>query len=314
MKGTIIWFILALVAILFWSIHSIAIRYMINDLGMSSMALLFLRYFTWTLFLVVLVLFITKKKEVKEIFNKNNNILKNKNFWITSLSIFATSLFLHLSLKYTSASIWMILLTMSPTLVVLYTMKFFQYKLKKYISIRKIFFTVLITSIWSALLINDYSFIKTNPWNYKHLWDFLAALAAISWALFDIYIVELRKDYKKTNGLIITSMYLWVWAIISLPIWLFFINTIFPLNMIKVWLIWLIWFWATWIAYLLRFLAARYLNAIILSILANILWVTTVISEYIVYWNSNPITINLIIWWLMIVFSTIYITYLTSKK
>ena len=314
MKNKIIWFTLASIALFFWSVHSISIRYMINELWMSSMSVLFLRYFVWTIFLTFFMLIIVKKKEIKNVFRWKNNILKNKNFWFTSLSLITASILLHLSLKYTSASIWMILLTMSPTLVVLYTMMFFKEKLNKYISIRKIFFTVLITSIGSALLINDYSFVKEDGSNYKMIWDLFAAIATIARSLFNIYIVELRKDYKNYNWLLITTLYLGVWAIISLPIWIYFFNTILPLTIEKSLLILLVWAWSIWIAYFTRFLSSKYLNSIILSILWNILWVTTIISEYIIYWRTNPMTINLVIWGLMIIFSTIYITHLTNKK
>jgi len=310
MKKYIIYLYL-LIAIILFSIHSVAMRYLIIDLEMSAWLVFFLRFFIWWLFLAIIASIFFWKKDYKKIINKKTNILKDKIFWINSISLFFTSFLFILALKFTSASNWMLLATMSPVLVVIFSMIFIKNSNITRSQNRKIFFIAVITAIGSSLLFNDYSF---NQNKLKLLWDTLAFLSAIALAITDIYNVELRRKYSKCNWVHITSLTLLVTWIISIPFLLLYYDNLFPLTNIKLYLIILISIFSTWIGYLLWFIIAKRFSAIFLSVITNILWITTIFSEYLIYNRVEPITINLIIGSLLIISWWIYIHQITTKK
>ena len=303
-------YILLIIAIILFSVHSVAMRYLIVDLKMSAWLVFFLRFFLWWLFLAIIATVVFWNQDYKKLITKNK-ILKDKIFWINSISLFFTSFLFIFALKFTSASNWMLLATMSPILVVIFSMIFIKKSNIDKKHNKKIFLVVIITVIWSSLLFNDYSF---NQNKLKLLWDTLAFLSAISLAITDIYNVELRRKYKDFNWIHITSLTLLTTWIIALPFLLIYYNDIFPLTDIKLYLIALISIFSTWIGYLFWFLIAKRFSAIFLSVATNILWVTTIFSEFFIYNKIQPLTINLVIWSLLIIVWWIYIHKLTSKN
>ena len=122
-------------------------------------------------------------------------------------------------------------------------------------------------------------------------------------------------QYLKNNFiLLITSFTLLLWWIITLPFFIYSYWSLFPLTEIKINLILLISIWSTWIAFLCRFLAAKYFSAILLAFLTNIIWVTTIIVEYYVFNEVREITYKLVIWALLIILWSIYINVVSYEK
>jgi len=307
----IIWYTLAFIAIIFFTFHALWWRVLTTDEGINPIFVVFLRL-VWGVFILILFLpFVTKKGDFKKLFNKNNNILKNKNFWISSVFL-AVNLVLFVAwTEYSSASNVMLIEALSP--IVVWLISFAYFKNKNY-SNRMLFFIIIFATIGTSLLFSDNSLLNSNSWSSKVFWDILAFIWMIFFAIFSFFYVELRKDFKDTNGLIITIMFLSVWMIITSPALIYY-NDLMNISETGLIFLALVSFWWTWISYLTWFLAWEYLSAIVLAMLFNLVWLTAIISEYIYYWeNSNPITYKLYLWTIIILWAVPYMNYIDSKK
>jgi len=310
----IIWYLLAFVTLIFLSVHWVWWRFLTADEGLSPFLVVFLRFFLWFLFLVIFMPIFTKKKDFTKLFNWKNKLLNNKNFWLSAIFFFINLITFVYALKYTSASNTILIESMSPIIVLLITLVYYPNISSNY-NFRKIFFITVIASIGSSLLVSDNSLLNNSIWNNKIFWDIMAFITMIFFALFSFFYVELRKDFDKANWLIITSAFLLVWAILSLPALIIYYDSLFNLSQTAINFIFLISFGSTWLAYFTWFLAWRYLTAITLILIFNIVGLTTMIFEYFFYWQTqNEITYKLYLWAVLIIGSIYYINYLTSNK
>ena len=308
------WYLLAFVTLIFLSVHWVWWRFLTADEGLSPFLVVFLRFFLWFLFLAFFMPFFAKKKDFKQLFTWKNKLLKNKNFWLSSIFFFLNLITFVFALKYTSASNTILIESMSPIIVVLITFIYYP-KISSNYNFRKIFFVTVIASIGSSLLVSDNSLLNNSIENHKLMWDIMAFITMIFFAFFSFFYVELRKDFDKANWLIITASFLLVWAILSLPAFFIYYDSLFDLSQTAINFIFLISFGSTWLAYFTWFLAGRYLSAITLILIFNIVGLTTMIFEYLFYWKTqNEITYKLYLWAILIIWSIYYINYLTSNK
>lgn len=311
MNNKMKWYIYAFISIALWSIHAVIIRYLVSDYWMSPFLIGFLRFFLWWIFLIFISI-IFYKFSPKKLKKDLTIILKEKTLWLSSIFLFLNFLVFHLGLKYTFASNGIIIEALSPALVIILTLLFFSNRIKKDFSvIRKMFFVTFFATVWIALLINN-TWTTLNS-EYKAIWDLLAFLAMIFFAFFIIFNSALRNKLNDINWILIT----WVWLTIgALFMFLFTIwdfNELNNLDQKQVYLILLLCIWSTWILYLSWFMAARYINHITLSILVNIIWITTIITEFIIYKDNWLIWWKLILWTIIILWASVY-TELLNKK
>jgi len=308
----IIWYTLAFIALSFFSIHSVWLRYLSTDEWLNPFFLVFLRFLWWVLFLSIFIPFISKRNDFIKLFKKEKNILKNKNFWLSSIFLFLNLILFIFWTKLSSASNVMLIESLSTIIVWILTVAYYW---KKNYSYRTIFYITLVATIGTSMLFSDNSLLSSNSWNNKILGDIFAFIAMIFFAIFSFFYVELRRDFKEANWLLITILFLSVWLILSSPSVLFFYNDIFNISITGAIFIMLVSFGSTWIAYLTWFLAGRYLSAIMLAILFNIVWISTIFVEYLFYWeNSTPITYKLYLWTIIILWAVSYMNYIDSKK
>ena len=308
----IYWYLLALTTLIFFSFNGVWWRFLTNEEWLDITFVVFLRFLWWFSFLLFFILFFTKKEDIKKV--KESNILKDKLFWTASISMFFTILFFVWWVKFTSATNVSLIQSLAPILVALLTLYYYP-KNNKNINYRKIFFVLIIASIGSSLLLSDKSLLSLTTWWDKYFWDFYAFCSMVSFSVFLFFNVELRKKYKKYNWLIINTLSLLVWLILSSPSIIFYYeNVLLMSNTATIYLI-ITSFGATWIAYLTWFLAWRYLSAIVLAVLFNIVWIFTIIIESYLYSDyNNPISYKLYLWMAVIISSVIYINYLSNSK
>lgn len=311
-KWKIYGFLLAFVTLIFLSVHWVGWRFLTTDEGLNPFLVVFLRFFLWFVFLIIFIPLFTKKKDFKLLFKWKNKLFKNKNFWLSSIFFFLTLFTFNSATEYTSASNVVLIQSMAPIIVAIITMLYYPKDTSNY-NFRKIFFVSVIASIGSTLLVSDNSLL--SAWNHKIWWDLWAFAAMIFFAFFNFFYVELRKDFDKANWLIITSSFLFIGLILSLPALFLYYNSLFTLSQTWIFFTFLIWFGSTWLAYFTRFLAGRYLTALTLILIFNIVGLTTMIFEYLFYWTTkNEITYKLYLWAILIIGSIYYINYLTSNK
>ena len=245
--------------------------------------------------------------------NDQINCKKNKNFWLSWIFFFFTIFFFLFWMKFSSASNIVLIQSLSPILVAILIL-FFHPERSKY-NYRKIFFISIVASIWSSLLVSDNSFNNNIDKNVKMIWDGMAFLSMIFFAFFSYYYVELKKEYNKWNWLIITISFLFVGLFLSIPSIFFNSINLFEISSTWYFFMCIISFWATWLAYLAWFTAWKYLSALTLVVIFNIVWLTTIITEYLFYGSiDNEITYKLYLWAFLILSSIYYMSYLNSKK
>lgn len=307
------WYLLAFITLIFLSVHWLWWRVLTTDEALNPMLVVFLRFFWGFLFLILFLPLFTKKWDFTKLFKWKNKIFKNKNFWFSSIFFFFTLITFNFATSFTSASNVVLIQSMAPIIVALTTLIYYPKGSSNY-NFRKIFFISVIASIGSTLLVSDNSLLNQSG-NNKIIWDLLAFFSMIFFAFFNFFYVELRKDFDKGNWLIITSSFLFVWLILSSPILIFYYESLFTLSQTAIYFILLISAWSTWIAYFTRFLAGRYLSAITLILIFNIVWITTMVVEYLYYWKTqNEITYKLYLWAILIISSIYYINYLSNSK
>jgi len=309
----IYWYLLAFVTLIFLSIHWVWWRFLTTDEALNPFLVVFLRFLWWFLFLSLFLPLFTKKWDFKKLFKWKNKLFKNKNFWLSSIFFFLNLITFTFALEYTSASNTLLIESLAPIIVIIITLLYYPKESSNF-NFRKIFFVSIIASIGSSLLVSDNSLL-TQWWNNKLIWDFFAFTTMILFAFFSFFYVELRKDFENANWLIITSSFLFIWLALSSPALIFYYDSLFNISQTGLIFIWLISAWSTWLAYFTRFLAGRYLSAITLILIFNIVWLTTMIFEYLFYWETqNEITYKLYLWAILIIGSIYYINYLTSNK
>jgi len=312
-KSIIIWYLLAFITLIFLSLHWVWWRFLTTNEVLNPMLVVFLRFFWWVLILLLFVPFFSSKKDFTKLFKSKNNLFKNKNLWLSSFFFFLTLVSFNFWTQLTSASNVVLIQSLAPIIVLIITLIYYP-KNHSY-NFRKIFFISVIASIGSSLLVSDNSLLWDTSNNNKLLWDIIAFFAMIFFAFFNFFYVELRKDFKKENWLIITTSFLSIWLLLSIPALIIFYESLFNLSNTALIFIWLISFGSTWIAYLTRFLAWNYLSAINLILIFNIVWLTTMVVEFLFYGSSkNEITYKLYLWAILIIGSIYYIQYLSSKS
>ncbi len=306
-------FILAFIAIFFFSFSALWARFLTTDEALNPVFLVFLRYIGGILGLLLFLPFVIKKKEIKEIFSKKRNILKNKNFWLSSIFLFLNLVFFIAGTKLSSASNVMLIEALSPIIVGLISLIYFWNKIGK--SYKTIFYLLLFSTIGSSLLFSDNSFIWDGIWKSKSVGDAFAFIWMIFFAIFSFFYVELRKDFKDVNGVIITLLFLLVGAILSFPSIFFFYRSFFEMTTNWYLVLALVSFGSTGIAYLTWFLAWKYLSAILLAMLFNLVGIITILYEHITYGQiHNDITYKLILWAIIVLWVASYANYLDTKK
>lgn len=309
----IYWYLLAFVTLILFSFNGVWWRFLTNEEWLDVTFVVFLRLLWWILFLLFFIIFFTKKSELEKTIIKSN-ILKDKIFWITSVSIFFTILFFVWWVKFTSATNVSLIQSLAPIIVALLTLYFYPTQNKK-LNYRKIFFVLILASIWSSLLLSDKSLLNISIWNEKYFWDFYAFCSMLSFSVFLFFNVELRKKYNKYNWIIITTLSLLIWLILCSPSLIFYYQNILWFSDTAILYLIITSFWATWLAYLSWFYAWRYLTAIVLAVLFNTVWIFTIILESYIYQNNtNTISYKLLLWMIIIISSVIYINYLSKSK
>lgn len=313
-KWIILWYILALIAVFFLSLNGIGWRFLTTDEWLNPILVVFLRFFLGALLLLFFLLFFSKKQDFVQLLKSKKPLQKSKNFWFSGIFLFLVVLTFILWLKYSSASNIVLIQSLSPILVALITIIFYPGFRQKY-NYRKIFFIAIIASIWSSLLVSDNSLTIISDNNLKFLWDLLAFASMVFFALFSYYYVELKKEFDNSNWLVITFFFLCIWLLLSLPSLFFFYTQLFSISLIWLYFIWIIWFASTWLAYLLWFYAGKHLSALTLVVIYNLVWLLTIISEFLFYSDtSNKITYKLYIWAFLIISSLYYMNYIQNKK
>ena len=312
------WYLLAFISIVFFSVHAVTIRHLVFDNGMDPVLIAFLRLFIWWLFLLIILLIFFDKSKFLQLLN-DKKLYNNKHVFYSVIFLSLNFIAFHIWLKYTLASDSILLETLAPVLVVLITIFLFWQQYYNLQQLKKIFLVVIIASVWSSLLIANNPNIIWTDYSNKIFWDLLEFLAMIFFAFFLVFFSQLRKSLPKENGLYLTTIVLLLSALLILPLSLLsfsqtWINTFELLDSESIILILLISIWSTWILYLCWFLASNYLNVITLAILFNITWLTTIIVEHIVYPEINLISWKLIVWWVLIIFASIYIEYLNTQR
>ena len=310
-KDKIKWFTLAGIAIAFWSVHAIIIRYLIFDNNIPPHFISFIRFFIWWLVLFIISLFVVKKLYFIN-FYKKDKIYKNKTFLWSVVFLCLNFIFFHYWLKYTIASDSILLETMSPIVAVILTYLLFPNRIKNIYNIKKLFIAVIIWSVWSSLVIsNPVDIINVSD---KIFWDILQFLAMFFFAWFLVFNSELKKTTENVNWLLTTANGLLIWALLVSPLLLFSNIDFASFSVNNLILISIISIWSTWILYLCWFLAAKYLSVITLALLFNITWITTIIIENYVYEEYNIISWQLLLWGLLIVIASLYVECLNKKQ
>jgi len=305
-------YFLAFITLFFWSIDTVAIRYLTFDIGISANFIAFSRLFLWWMFLLSIWILFLKKDLIKLV--KKENILKNKLFLFSAFFLFLNFFFFHIWLKYTLASDSVILETFSPVFAMLIVLLIFPERVwEKFSVIKKIFFAILIWSIWSSMVIYNSPVIPWVEYTEKFFGDILQVLWMIFFAFFMVYNSELRKT-TTSSWILITWLLLTISSILMFPFAISWIDSIVLLNQETILLILLISVWSTWIAYFTWFLASKYLNIITLVILFNIISITTIIIESIFYQNVDIVSWKLTLWLMFILVASIYIEVLNNKN
>ena len=310
----ILGFLFAFITLSIFSIDTVAMKILLTDTEISSVWLSFLRYFLASLFLGIIYIiffYIKDKKNVKILLFKKN-ILKDKIFWWTILSMLFSITLFHYGLEFTSASNSVLIQTLSPVILMLLILFFFPHQLSKNLKTRKIFIIVITASLWSSVLLSG---SILDFWLSSKIYgDIVQFLSMILFWAFLLFNSELRNKYKNYNPIFITSLLFTCASFILLPFWFSYLITILDLSVYHLLLLLFVSIWSTAIAYLSWFLAAKYISSLTLGLLINIIWVTTVFFEYYIYKDSSLIGGNIILWWLIIIWVSIYIEYLNSKK
>jgi len=310
----VVWYILAFIAISFFSLNWIWWRFLTSDEGLNPLLILFIRFLWWIIILSLFIPFFSKKNDFKKLFKWENKLHKSKTFWLSSIFFFFTILFFIFWMKFSSASNVVLIQSLAPILVAILTLYLNPEFSKKY-NYRKIFFISVIASIWSSLLVSDNSLNNRADNSLKIVWDLLAFFSMIFFAFFSYYYVELKKEYNKSNWLIVTLAFLFVWLILSLPSIFFSYKDLLNVSELWYYFMAIISFWSTWLAYLAWFSAWKHLSALTMVVIFNIVWLKTIITEYLFYWSiENEITYKLYIWATLIIWSIYYMSYLNSKK
>ena len=304
-------YLLAFITLFFWSIDTVIIRYLVFDVWISANFIWFSRFFLWWIFLLFIWIIFFKKDFSKLIYEEK--IYKNKLFLYSSFFLFLNFVFFHIWLKYTLASDSVILETFSPVFALLILLMLFPKRAGKLSNMKKLFFTILFGSIWSSFIVYNSPEIPWVEYSEKFFWDILQVIWMFCFAFFMVYNSELKKTTSH-SWILLTGFWLIFWAVLMFPLALFWIETINLIWIKELFLLLFIWIWATWIAYFSWFLASKYLNTITLALLFNIISITTIITESIVYKDIDIISWKLILWWLFIIISAIYVEFLNKKN
>ncbi len=307
--------LIILVPIIFWSTHAVSMRYLMSTYDISPMLLTFYRSILWAIFIFIVYLFLNiKKNNIKVDFLNLKKVFHDKVVWILMWAFFLNLITFNFWLKYTFASNTILIESLFPMLV--FFLSLFWYK--EYLptnrkNLRKVFTLLIIASIWVWLLVMNQSAEIPNT-KMKLFGDFMAFLSMIWLALYVMFNYVLRKKYNDISGVLLTSIILMSAAVLSFPfiMWDFF--DFLTYNNEQILLILYLWIGCVWLAFVFLFYVPRYLNHMTISVFLNIIWVTTLIFEYMMFKDSSLMTMNMILWALLIVGSWIYIEYLNSKK
>lgn len=311
----IIWYLLIISCTLIWSLHALAIRYLIVDYSIDANFITFIRFLWWGLFLLILSISLTKTENITKLFLPKHHILKNKNFILAVLFLFLNFFVFHISLKYTFASDWLLMETLAPMIVFLLLLFLFPKKVYKISNLRKIFIAVLIWSVWAALIAANYSNILWISFQEKIFGNLVQFIWMIFFGCFMIYSWELKKNYHWMSNLAITAIVLLWWAFLSIPLFMWWLDSIYMINDLNSLMIVLfLTIWATWIAYYLWYLSMHYLNIITLAIFINLTWIISIFFEWMIYKDISFMSWKLILWWILIFASSTYVEYLNNKK
>ena len=306
-------YIFAAITITFLTFNWLGGRFLTTDQWLNAFLVVFLRFWGGVLFLLLLLPFFSKKKEISDIFFGKIPLLKNKTFWIASVALFFTLVFF---IWWTQFSTWantVLIQSLTPIIVALLTV-WLHPQAKTEFSFRKIIFIVVGASVGSTLLLSDTSLLSVNGGDLKLYGDISAFISMIFFAIFTFFYVDLKRQYEWFNGLVITVAFLWIGLVLSSPAVILYYESLS--NLTSTWIIFalLISIGSTGIAYLTWFYAWKYLNALMLSLLFNIVAVTTIIVEMLFYWSTaHEITYKLIFGWVLILVSAWYINFLQSK-
>lgn len=308
--------LLLFVPIFFWSTHAVSMRYLIWEYDISPTLLTFYRALLGSAFIlgVYFLSVIWKKWSVKKDFWELKKVFHDRVVWIVMWAFFLNLLTFNFGLKYTFATNTILIESLFPMIVFFLSLFFY----KEYLdtnrkNIRKVFILLIIASIWVWLLVMNQSAEIPNS-ALKLFWDFMAFLSMIGLALFVMFNYILRKKYESVNGVLLTGTILGSAALICLPFILWEIWDFLAYNMEQILLIIYLGVWCVWLAFVFLFYVPRYLNHMAISVFLNIIWVTTLVFEYMIFKDSAILSINMLLWALLIVGAWMYIEYLNSKS
>ncbi len=315
MNKKVIWFLLISIPIFFWSTHAVSMKYLIHTFEMSPMLITFYRFFLGGLSLLWAYLILNIWKwSIKKDFRELKIILLDKALWFSSIALFLNFVTFNYGLKYTLATNSILIESLFPLVVFFLWIVFYKKYLKvSWINRRKVFFTLIFASIWSGLLVMNKG-LSLSGEDYKILGDFLAFLSMISIAFFVIYNFILSKKYEKFNGLLISSVGLFMGMIFSFPFVFNEILEIFLYSKEQLLILLFLWIWSTGIAYICWFFVPKFLNHITMSIFVNIIGITTLGIEYLVFPNQTLLSAEMLLAVLLVLGSSFYVEYLNSKE
>ncbi|MFA6521212.1 MAG: DMT family transporter [Candidatus Gracilibacteria bacterium] len=276
-KKMIIGYTCAVAATMFWGIHAVIIRWLLNG-GVHPFLVGDLRLFIGSTFLAVVVSFTTLIKE-KKLFPK---VHYSKFFWLISISLAVNFVIFHIGLKYTIASDAILLEAFSPIAVLVIVMIFMPDKIKHLMKVAdlpyKILLTLVIGSIGSALLlINDPKDLLITS-HSKLIGDAIEFVAMFTWALVLLGMHEYQqREGSKYNILAATSQFLFFAGVMLAPFVPWTEMTAISSQQ---------WIWitvlsvgSTGISYVLWHLASRYLDIFPLMTLFSLASIFTIITE-----------------------------------
>lgn len=277
-KHTLIGYLCAASAVIFWGFHPVLIRLLINQ-GLNPYMIGSLRLFIGSAVLaIVLTLWnIIKKKSYPK-------VAYSKFFWIIAVSLAANFILFHKGLEYTIASDAILLEAFSPIMVLIIVMIFLPQRIKHFLYypglLQKILFVLITGSIGSALLLINDPKDQMIIYERKFIGDIIEFIAMFAWALVMLGMHEYQQREKETNILAATAQFLFVAAIIMAPFvpW----GEITAISTQQ-------WMWllvlgilSTSMTYILWHIASRYLDILPLVTLFNFTSIFNIITESIV--------------------------------
>lgn len=306
------WYLFIFISTILWSLHALAIHHLILQDNISPNLITFTRFFVWWLFLFLIWVSVYKIKVYKELFVKDK-LLNKRPFILSVIFLLLNFLTFHIWLWYTHASNWILIESLSPVLIFLIILFISPKKFWNVWDIKKVFFSVLVWTVWVALIITNYNnVLDVSQWD-KLYWDFIEVLWMVFFALFLWFSSELRNTTMKYSGIIIISVLMLSCAIFTLPFWALSFWELLNLDINQILLLTFLSIWSTGIAYLCWFLSVTYLNVLTVVLFINLRWIISIMADNFYYNDVTFITWQLVIWAILIFISSSFVEYKTKK-